>query len=467
MRQRQREGWLTFEGCSDRRQALEDRLAALIARSGVPGIATTIRWPGGDLSGSSGVSSSRSGEPLTDQGRFPISCVMKPMVALLVLHGHLSGRLDLDTKIDEYLPELGGGRTDRSAISIRHLLTHTAGYVEPRDNSARWGYNWEKFAEFFPARKQAFAPGAVWSYTHSGYAILAKVLEAVHRRDLGSILTELILGPLGIELILYSRLPAAADGAVSLHVRSPRTGSYEPMRPPTETGFLRYSISDFTLSASQICTIGNVMCGALDATLPHLEAARRYLLTPAVALPPYCYGAEGERMPTGFSHGVADYDGLKGVNGSYVGSTCSLRFQERVQFSSAVVINAWAPHARDVATRWTRQMLGLAPETRPQLGLVVEDIAEFEGEYEGLMLGAGGATVRREGEALICQIRRRGIPDLAARLERTEQGTLMLAEGSAECTLAFARDPGTGAPYLMIGTSACAKEPANAESRAG
>jgi hypothetical protein len=439
-------------------RALEAPLSGLLDHFGMPGVVVALRSTQGEAACSVGLSTARGSTPASDEHRVPISCVMKIMVALVVLHGHESGVLDIDDDVARFLPELQGHADGCTGITLRHLLTHTAGYIEPQANSARWGLTWERFVEFFPTRKQAFRPGTIWSYTHTGYAILQHAVESAYGRSIDALLGELVIDPLGFRLELHSEASAVPSRLMSLHVRAPRTGSFEPMRPPLETGFLRYSISDYVLSARQIAALGYFLSGSQGSPLRHLEAARARLLSPAIKLPEFCLGPEGEAMPLVFCHGVADYGGFKGVNGSYVGSTCALRFDERSQVAASAVVNAWVPAARDIAIGWAlRPFKRTHDEVTAVASPTFEDLGCLEGEYEGLMLGSGNTAISREGESLLCRIGRRGAPDLGGRLARKPDGTFALVGGSKEVTLAVARDSQTGLPYLMTGTSACRK----------
>lgn len=422
-------------------------LSSLIDRYSVPGIAVAIVKDGRRGSSTAGVSSTRTLNSMTVHDRLPLSCVMKVMVAMMVHHGKDEGLLALDEDIVVFVPELG---PNPSGITLRHLLSHTAGYIEPQENSARWAYDWGRFVDFFPHRRQAFAPGSAWSYTHTGYVLLAKTLEAVFKQPVGDLLQERLLAPLGLAAALYD----AGDGAVDLHVRSPRTDRMEPMRPPAETGFLRYSISDIAMSTDHLATFAGALAGIYDARIPHLEAARKALLEPAIELPTFCHSPQSELMPLAYRLGVADYGDVLGVNGSYVGSTCSLRFCPGTRGGFAVSLNAWSPYVRDaVAARATQTLTALNPPPRPAS---IDRITDWEGRYEGLMLGSETATMARQGEALICHVARKGAPALSGQVEIAPDGQPVVVSGQSGLTLALART-GRGEPYLMVGTSAFRK----------
>jgi CubicO group peptidase (beta-lactamase class C family) len=434
---------------------LQSMLGKLASRHRVPGIAVSLNLGPRQITATAGLWSSRDVRPASVTDRAPMSCVMKMLVSLLILHGDETGRIRLEDDVAEYLPALSRPNR-RTGITVRHLLTHTAGYIEPQQNSARWGFDWERFVEFFPGRKQAFEPGSVFSYCHTGIAILGKVVEVAFGKPVETLLDELVWEPLGMDAPLFESPRTSASPFINLHVRSPKTAGYEPMRPPEETGFLRYSISDHTLSAEQLGRLAAFLAGGLKAETPLLEAARSRLLDHAIDLPVYLSGEEGEAMPLAFCNGVADYGWAKGYNGSYVGSTCALRFDEEAGVGVAAVVNAWAPYVRDMALEFAGGPY-LKKRPRPRSPQVIPvGLHDLEGEYEGLMLGSANTVLTRAGDGLACVVHRKGAPDLSGVIEQRD-GALRLVAGSREIAIAIATAPGTGLPYLMVGTSACRK----------
>lgn len=420
----------------------------------VPGIAAAIVGLSGEREASSGLSSVGSGIPITANDRVPISCVMKVLVSWLVLHAESVGRIGLDEDVAVYVPQVLGVAGKMSGIKVRHLLTHTAGYVEPQENSARWGYSLDRFLSFFPERKQAFRPGSLWSYTHSGHALLALALERVSGRSVDDLLRELLFDPLGIELRYLGSERAAGARAVALHVKNPKSGTYAAMRPPRETGFLRYSISDAMLSAREMATLGSAFAGGCQARLAHLEEARSRLLSAATPVPPYLYGPEGEQMPRAFCHGLADYGPVKGINGSYVGSTCAIRLDECSGAGLAVVVNAYEPHVRDVVTRALTSALFGTHRTEARRGGLAQPWDDMAGRYEGLMLGSEDAAIEWNGSGFQCTVRFKRGPSMTCRVEPGKDGELKLIGGSRNLAVGFARESDTGEPYLMVTTSA-------------
>ncbi|WAC49758.1 serine hydrolase [Asticcacaulis sp. SL142] len=432
-------------------------LEAVRSHFDVPGIAAALEMDGRVIGAGVGVSSTLSSAKLTPDDRLPISCVMKVLVTWLLLYAEGEGKVGLDDDIAVYVPQVLREGERSSGITLRHLVTHTAGYIEPQENSARWGYSLEKFIEFFPRRQQAFEPGSVWSYTHTGHALVQIVLEKVFNRALEDLLRDLLLSPLGLNLLYLSEGKASGENISALHIKDPRLNVFLPMRPPQETGFLRFSISDASLSVRHLAKIGSALAGGYAATLAHLQLARTRLLSSAIKLPEYILGKEGERMPQAFCHGVADFGTFKGINGSYVGSTCALRFYEKKHLGLAAMINAYEPHVRDTVETMLGEPFGKRSASITDDKPNLMDLNRLVGRYEGLMLGLEHADVSHDGGGLKCSVHFKRGGGMTARLGQDSDGKLTMLAGSSNVSMAFAEYPSDRTPFLMVSTSAYRK----------
>lgn len=82
------------------------------------------------------------------------------------------GAIAVDDPVGKYLPEWREGR--RADVTIRHLLTMTAGLPRRSTAERRPGDSWNDFA----MRQQPVrAPGAKWEYTNEGAQLLSPILE--------------------------------------------------------------------------------------------------------------------------------------------------------------------------------------------------------------------------------------------------------------------------------------------------
>lgn len=131
-------------------------------------------------------------QPLTIQSSFELASVSKQFTALAVLMLYERQQLDLDDPLKLYIPELLF-----SNVTIRQALQHTGGLpnymwlLEHSWNLEHLPSNNEMIsllvAERFPL---LFEPGRRHSYSNTGYALLASVVERVSGKSFSQFLRE-------------------------------------------------------------------------------------------------------------------------------------------------------------------------------------------------------------------------------------------------------------------------------------
>lgn len=136
-------------------------------------------------------------EPVRPNSLFRLASLSKTITAVAVLQLAEDGKLQLDEKV---VPILGpvGPRPDAirdrrvHAITIRHLLQHTAGFdrdktgdalFPPRAEKAAarqggpWPYTCETILRDSLEERLDFEPGTRYAYSNVGYCILGRVIE--------------------------------------------------------------------------------------------------------------------------------------------------------------------------------------------------------------------------------------------------------------------------------------------------
>jgi CubicO group peptidase (beta-lactamase class C family) len=159
----------------------------------VPGAVLTISNRSGILAQSSvGFADVARAVPMHHDHRFELGSIAKTFTAWVIVALADEGRLSLDDLAEAHLPWLDlGPLGDR--ITIRHLLTHTAGTVLGADALP------DDLAEILNA--QAFAPTQTpvsFHYSNLGYQILGQVAAACGGTTLAEQVRQRILRPLGM-----------------------------------------------------------------------------------------------------------------------------------------------------------------------------------------------------------------------------------------------------------------------------
>ena len=95
------------------------------------------------------------------------------------------------------------------AITIRELLSHSAGFRNPTwpwdcDDSSNCDWQpfeptrWSQVVAMLPYTHIAFAPGSRWSYSNLGYVFLGQIVERLSGDDIEVYIDKNILKPLGM-----------------------------------------------------------------------------------------------------------------------------------------------------------------------------------------------------------------------------------------------------------------------------
>ena len=78
------------------------------------------------------------GQPITPSTLFHMASITKPFVATAVVQLSNAGKVDLDAPVTRYVPYFRMKDSRASAITVRQLLTHTAGMPDVTDY--RWNF---------------------------------------------------------------------------------------------------------------------------------------------------------------------------------------------------------------------------------------------------------------------------------------------------------------------------------------
>jgi len=190
-----------FEAVLDRVDAIADRT---FAGWNAPGLVYGVVHDGA-LIHSRGIGTLRVGEeaPPTTSSVFRIASLTKSFTAATVLLLRDDGRLRLDDEAATYVPELAAVQlptADSPPITIRHLLTMTAGF--PTDDP--WGDRQQaldlgEFSELLRGGLSfAWVPGTRHEYSNLGYAILGRLITNVAGQEYREVVRARLLEPLGM-----------------------------------------------------------------------------------------------------------------------------------------------------------------------------------------------------------------------------------------------------------------------------
>jgi CubicO group peptidase (beta-lactamase class C family) len=128
---------------------------------------------------------------------FQSGSVGKQFTAAAIMLLVEDGKVKLDDSIRRYLPE---ALPAWEKITVRHLLTHTAGTTDyPASFDFRRDYTEAELLEQATALPLAFEPGSEWRYSNLGYVLLGILIGRVSGAFYGDLLQARIFEPLGMK----------------------------------------------------------------------------------------------------------------------------------------------------------------------------------------------------------------------------------------------------------------------------
>ncbi|MEU3627585.1 serine hydrolase domain-containing protein [Amycolatopsis coloradensis] len=173
--------------------------------AGVPGAVVGVLHRGEESVSATGVSNVDIGSPVDARTLFMIGSTSKTFAASALLSLVEEGVLDLDKPVAEYLPGLRlADPVARKTVTVRHLLTHSAGFLGDVDLDTGWGDDALALAvEKFGDLPQIFPPGEVFSYCNAGFQLAGRVAEVVSGRTFEDLVRTRFLEPLGMTESYY------------------------------------------------------------------------------------------------------------------------------------------------------------------------------------------------------------------------------------------------------------------------
>ena len=211
------------------------------------------------------------GAPVGPGTRFQVASLSKWLAAWGVMKLVEEGRLDLDTPVNTYLTrwQLPDGPFDEDGVTIRRLLSHTAGLGDGL------GYDGYASAEDVQTLEQSLSrasdaspnaagsvevtsePGSEWNYSGGGYTLLQLVVEEVSGQSFATYMDQAVFDPLAMDDTSFNHSDAVQRGDVAENFNP--DGRAEPFRHYT------------ALAASSLFTTAGDMARFLVAQAPGQE----------------------------------------------------------------------------------------------------------------------------------------------------------------------------------------------------
>ncbi len=233
-------------------QQVDEILEAGVERGAAPGVVVTVVDADGvRYDGAAGERAAGSGVAMTTDTVGAIFSMTKAVTGAAAMQLVEQGRLHLDRPASEICPLLGEvtvldgfdddgqpiTRAPAVPVTLRHLLTHTSGFVYDIWNAdaLRWHEvtgvpNILTLEKACLAQPLMFDPGTRWEYG-IGIDWAGQMVETVSGQTLGEYFAENLTGPLAMHDTAFAHSPSMLERVSAIHGRGP-DGSLTPIEVP-------------------------------------------------------------------------------------------------------------------------------------------------------------------------------------------------------------------------------------------
>jgi CubicO group peptidase (beta-lactamase class C family) len=156
-------------------------------------------------------------QPVDEDTIYHWASITKTFTGVAIMQLRDRGLLKLDDPIIKYLPELGAVHNpfgDMSQITIRQLMTHTAGFRAPtwpwggdKDWHPHEPQHWSQLVAMMPYTEILFKPGSKFSYSNPGIIFLGRVIELLTKDDYEVYIDKNIFKPLEMYRAYFDTTP--------------------------------------------------------------------------------------------------------------------------------------------------------------------------------------------------------------------------------------------------------------------
>ena len=213
----------------------------------IPGMALLVAHHGHIIRAQGfGMSNLEHQVPVRPETVFQSGSMGKQFTATAIMMLVEEDKIRLDDPITKYLKD---APATWKSVSVRQLLSHTAGFTDYPDNfNFRADYTEEQLLKIIYSIPLAFAPGTKWSYSNLGYATLGILIHKVTGEFYGDFLEKAIFHPLAMQTTrIISEADIVPNRAAGYRLVKGEIKNQEWVSPTVNTtadGSLYFSILD-------------------------------------------------------------------------------------------------------------------------------------------------------------------------------------------------------------------------------
>lgn len=163
-----------------------------------------------------GFQDSKTRQPVTADTTYHWASITKTFTSIAIMQLRDRGLLSLDDSAVKYIPELSAIHDiygPVSAITIRELMSHSAGFRDPSWpwRNADWQpfepTKWSQIVAMLPYTNIEFKPGSKYSYSNLGIIFLGVIIQRVSGDPYEAYMYKNVLEPLGMYHSYFDKSP--------------------------------------------------------------------------------------------------------------------------------------------------------------------------------------------------------------------------------------------------------------------
>jgi CubicO group peptidase (beta-lactamase class C family) len=408
----------------------------------LPGIAIGVAWQGDVLLARGyGCADLEGQAPMTADHVFRIASHSKTFTGTCVMQLAEDGALGLDDRLSRWLDWAPDGEGQLGRVTVRQLLSHSAGVVRDGDDGGFWQLerdfpDRDEFIERVTRLPVVFAPNIQFKYSNFGYTLLGLVVEAVTGTPYNQHVAASVVAPLGLE-----RTGPELDDVARRHLAtgysSDRAGLERLPIAHIDTHAMS-SATGFYSTVRDLCRYGTAHSLGTGELLS--DESKREMQRDA-------WSVDGDEEHYGLGFGIQRVGGRRvvGHGGGFPGFITATRIDPEERLVVTALTNASDGPAADLAhgvIKIVNRAVAAPAEARAD-GHPGVDRARFAGRFWSL---GGPLDVVRFGSELLALD-----PELADPLGEV---TELRVEGPDRLTIAKTRNygsPGEGMRYTFDG----------------
>lgn len=192
--------------------------------------------------------------PNAPDTKFRLGSITKQFTATLILQLVEQGKIKLDGKLIDYLPDYRKDTGEK--VTIHHLLSHTSGIPSYTSlpgfaqSISRNPFAVNDFVKKYTSGDLEFEPGTKFVYNNSGYFLLGAIIEKVTGKPYEQVVKENIFDPVGMKNSGYDHWGTILNKRATGYTKTAAgydTAPYLDMSIPYAAGSLYSTVEDLYL----------------------------------------------------------------------------------------------------------------------------------------------------------------------------------------------------------------------------